>query len=267
MNPINIFKKTLTIEGADNIEIIDRKMKRSITRLEITGLKQEGFNHLIEKYGMQFKHISFFKCPLISTFEKLELLEDIESISFYWNQRAERLWDLSKNPKLKSISIDDFTRLHKLDDLTYSKSLEEIRFGDKVWDSLVLETLTPLCNVRNLKKLSFSAKKIEDFSIAPLTKIENLDELEFPSNLFPSEKVAWLTAHIGHRVKSKVLAPYFTTTSAIPSNGKSIDTYIVGKRKPSLDSKKDVERIKKYVNKFNSLVEYYKTNPEEDEPN
>ena len=263
---MGMLKRTLSIVGAETINEIDRQMKASYKKLEITGLKQEGFDYLIEKYGERFNQISFFKCPLVGDLSKLEMLRGIKSLSFYWNQRANRLWDLSKNLELKSIRIEDFTRLHRLDDLINSDSLEEIRFGDKIWDSLVLETLNPISNVKNLKKLSFSAKKIEDFRISPLAEIDHIKELEFPSNLFTTEKVAWLTARIGDRVKSIVLAPFLTTFPPIAYNGKKIDTYIVGKRKPSLDSTKDADRIKKYVDKFNSLTKYYRENPEEPEP-
>jgi hypothetical protein len=241
-------------------------MRDSFQKLEITGLKQDGFDYFIEKYGSQFIEISFFKCPLIADLTKLESLSSIESLSFYWNQRATRLWDLSANTKLKSIALDDFTRLHRLDDLTLSPSLEVVRFGDKIWDSLVLETLSPLTSVRNLRRLSFSAKKILDDRVAPLASIQNLSELEFQSNMFSTEKVAWLTARIGSRVRSRMLAPFFTIENQIPSGNKNIDIFIVGKRKPSLDSVKDKTRIQKYVEKFNSMVEHFREHPEEGEP-
>lgn len=256
----------LTITGADSIEKIDSQIKDSFSKLEITGLKQQGFDYLVERYGAQFIHISFFKCPLISDLTKLETLTNIESLAFYWNQRSDSLWDLSKNSELKSISLDDFTRLHALDELSLSGSLEEIRFGNRIWDTLVIESLSPLAGVKHLKRLSFSAKKVENNRVSPLSMIESLEKIEFPSNLFSTEKVAWLTAQIGSRVSSEVLAPLFKTDHPISSGNKNIDTFIVGKRKPSLDSVKDAKRIQKYIDKFNALVDHYRMNPEEGEP-
>jgi len=259
-------ENTISIEGAENIESLDILATTTCDKLLITGLKQESFDYLIDHYGHKFKEIDFFKCPLISDLSRLEKLDEIESISFYWNQRAVKLWDLSKNKNLLSITLDDFTRLHSLQDLMLSDSLLEVSFGDRVWSSFVLDSLSPLSNIKNLKKLTFSAKKIEDLQIAPIANIKNLTELEFPTNLFSTEKVAWLKAKVGVNVKSSVLAPYKKITNPISDNGKQIDTFIIGKRKPSLDSKLDIKRVEKYVLKFNSLVEYYNENPGEVEP-
>ncbi|MCW8855976.1 MAG: hypothetical protein OQJ95_01340, partial [Kangiella sp.] len=138
--------------------------------------------------------------------------------------------------------------------------------GDRVWSSFVLDSLSPLSNINNLRKLSFSAKKIDDFRISPIADISDLEELEFPTNLFPTEKVAWLTAKIGSKVKSSVLSPYRRIETPIISGEKQIDTFITGKRKPSLDYDVDAKRIEKYVKKFKDLVEFYKSNPNECEP-
>lgn len=258
--------KSVTIIDASKNTTIDEHMTANVRSVTVTGLKQEGFNYLIEEYGQQLVDIDFFKCPLIEDLTGLESLANIQSVSFYWNQRATLLWDLSKNKKLKSVCLDDFTRLHKLDDLALSNSLESVRFGDRIWDTLVLDTLAPIAEMMNLKTLNFSAKKIHDFRIAPLAGIVKLEELYFPGNLFPTEKVAWLTARIGHRVKSKILAPYFRNENPIDFGDKIIDTYIIGKRKPSLNFENDQKRIQKYVKKFEELVGYFRSNPDEPEP-
>jgi len=256
----------ITITGASSTDAIDQLNNTSCTKLEVIGLKQDTFEYLIDKYGSKFTEISFFKCPLLSDFKDLEKLTNIEKISFYWNQRATELWDLSKNKKLYSIVIEDFTRLHSLSDLEKSESLIELNFGDRVWPSLKIDSLEPLANIKILKKLYFSAKKIEDPSVLPLTKIKNLEEMGFPSNLFTTEKVAWLTAKLDGKVKSSVLAPYIEIKHPLKQKGKNLDILIVGKRKPFLDSKIDSVRVEKYVTKFNDLVKHYLNHPNEDEP-
>jgi len=257
---------TLTLIGAETIDSLKPVSSSTCKKLQVTGLKQKSFEHLIGVYGDKFEEIDFFKCPLISDLGCLEQLENIRAISFYWNQRATELWDLSKNKNLKSIVLDDFTRLHSLDDLAKSNTLTDVSFGDRVWSSFVLDSLSPLSNINNLRKLSFSAKKIDDFRISPIADISDLEELEFPTNLFPTEKVAWLTAKIGSKVKSSVLSPYRRIETPIISGEKQIDTFITGKRKPSLDYYVDAKRIEKYVKKFKDLVEFYKSNPNECEP-
>ena len=256
----------ITLTGAWVFDSIDQLRDTECTKLEVVGLEQDSFEYLIENYGNKFTEIDFFKCPLINDLSSLEKLENIEKISFYWNQRATKLWDLSKNKKLSSIAIDDFTRLHSLSDLQSSKTLTEVSFGDRVWSSLKIESLEPLENVENLKKLSFSAKKIENSDVRPLASIKNLEEIEFPTNLFSTDKVAWLKARLNGRVKSNVLAPFKELRKPLKEKDKILDTLVIGKRKPFLDSNIDAARLEKYVGKFNSLVEYYLDNPNEPEP-
>ena len=251
-------EETISIQGAESIEDLKKLDGSQCRKLSITGLRQESFEFLVDNYGNQFDDIDFFKCPLVTDFQKLEQLRDIERISFFWNQRVTRLWDLSKNDSLKYLSIDDFTRLKDFNDLPRSKTIEEFRFGNKVWSTFVLDTLAPIAELGSLKRLSFSAKKIVDGDISPLAEISNLEELHFPTNLFTTEQVAWLTAKIGDQVKSKVLAPMVEYSSYI---------YIIGKRKPSFDIGTNRERVEKYQTKFKELVEYYKANPCLEAPN
>ena len=256
----------LTIIGAESPEIIDNGMSNHNGSIVITGLKQDSFEHLIKKYGDEFTSISLFKCPLISDFTPIEGLKKIKSLSIFWNQRAVCLWDLSKNSQLTHIELDDFTRIHSLNDLATTTSLEIIKFGDKVWDSLVIDTLSPLKDIQTLKTLSFSAKKIEDKSLSAIAHIPNLVEVDFPINLFTTEQVAWLTARIGDKVKSSILKPTIASSHPYESNGKVIDTYIIGKRKPSLDSNKDKVRIDKYIANFETIVDRFRKNVSEAEP-
>ncbi|MBP2643775.1 MAG: internalin related protein [Firmicutes bacterium] len=193
-------------DGRITYNDIDRLKNCTATELWISGLNQDTFEYLIETYGQQFKVIYFWKCPLIANFKKLEKLINIEFLIFFWNQRANHLWDLSKNPNLKGISFDDFTRMHTLEEIPLAPNLEELYFGDKVWNKYILDSLEPLSRAEKLKKIIFSAKKINDNDITPLAKIKNLERLEFTSNLFSTEQIAWLTANTTS-INSSILAP------------------------------------------------------------
>jgi hypothetical protein len=174
-------------------EIDILKDRSDINKIMILGLNQQTFEYFIDTYGQRFEVINFFKCPLISDFSKLEKLENLKYVLFFWNQRAEQLWDMSNNRSLIGIKISDFSRLHHLDELAQSPHLEEVDFGDAVWDGFVLDSLAPLAECGKLKRLSFSAKKILDSDIAPLAHIPNLEELDFADKLFTTEQIAWLT--------------------------------------------------------------------------
>ncbi len=223
----------------------------------ISGLIQDTFEYFIENYGQQFKVIQFWKCPLISDFTILGTLPIAEYLIFFWNQRVTHLWDMSKNLNLKGISFDDFTRMHTLSEIPLAPSLEELYFGDKVWNKYIVESLTPLAHAKTLKVLEFTAKKIEDNDITPLAEISNLEKLDFPTNLFTTEQVAWLTANIKN-VDSSVLGPYKKLKSPLKFGSKNADVLVIGKRKPFLDSNLDKDRLQKYMQAFEGLVEKYR---------
>ncbi|WP_395374196.1 hypothetical protein [Marinicella sp. W31] len=229
--------------------------------LTISGLKQDTFEYLIENYGHKFRTINFWKCPLVNDFSPIESLSDIQYISYFWNQRVTKLWDFKKTPKLKGFAFDDFTRMHHLNDLEKASNLEELEFGDKVWIKYRLETLEPLSKLTQLRKLTFSAKKIEDERIEPLSNLINLRTLSFPSNLFTTEQVAWLKSKLPDSVSSDILNPYWTLDEPIKINGKNKNIFIVGKRKPFLDSIIDKKRIEKYTAEFNKKLHWFKSNP------
>jgi hypothetical protein len=240
----------------EDIDVIQQHP--NVTAISISGLQQDTFDYFIENYGSQFEAINFWKCPLVTDLSKLS---GVEYITYYWNQRAEQLWDFSKTTSLKGLNFDDFTRMHDISQVAKAPALVELSFGNKVWPKYILNTLEPLRRCAGLKSLSFSAKKIVDYRVEPIAALDQLEKLEFPSNLFSTEQVAWLKTHLPPTVDSKILNPYWQIEGSIKISGKDKDTFIVGKRKPFLDSVKDRHRVDKYVRQFNEMVQWYSENP------
>ena len=259
-------KVTVTLPlNAQNSELIrfnnidEIKNYPDVKSICIAGLKQNDFNYFIERYGRQFEAIHFWKCPLTGDLTPMEYLTDVRYITYYWNQRAVRLWDLSQNRCLKGLIFDDFTRMHSLEDIALSQTLEELEFGNLIWDKYILESLEPLSKSGALRHLAFSAKKIADGDPFPLTQIKKLRSLYFPSNLFTTEQVAMLTVRLEH-VESNSLAPYYRYATEESPDGK--DTIITGKGKPRLSFVKDAARIAKYKKEFEEMVERYRREKE-----
>jgi hypothetical protein len=232
------------------------------TEIAISGLTQSTFEYFIKNHGSQFKAIIFWKCPLVEDLKAMELLDQVEYIVYFWNQRAENLWDFSKTKSLKGFCYDDFTRMHDLSETANSPALEELSFGNRVWTKYILNTLNPIREIKSLKNLSFSAKRILDTKIEPIADLKKLEQLSFPSNQFTTGQIAWLKAHLPDRVASKILQACWTIEKPINMNGKNKDTFIVGKGKPFLDSTLEKEKIKKYTRKFNETYQWYLENPD-----
>lgn len=229
--------------------------------LRISGLDQATFESLVARYGRQFSAIEFWKCPRIADLSPLEHLPDLQLVAFYWNQRATRLWNMARNPRLTGLCFEDFTRLHDLRDLQTGASLEELEFGDVVWSTSVFESLEPLAALSGLRSLNFNAKRIDDKRIEPLGELTRLEALRFPPRQFTSRQVAWLRARLPASLESASLTPLVQLERPLELRGKTRDVLLVGKRKPFLNSVTDAARIRRHVNGFVQMVDNFRQDP------
>jgi hypothetical protein len=87
--------------------------------------------------------------------------------------------------------------------------------------------------------------------------MKSLKKIDFSTNMFTTEQIAWLRARTGNSLRSENLHGYrYEDNNCI----------IVGKRKPILTIEKDKNKINKYIKKFESLVQYYHENKNVKEP-
>jgi hypothetical protein len=237
------------------------------TALRVSGLDQRTFELLVTRYGSQFDAIYFWKNSRIADLTPLETLPQLRLLGFYVNQRTTRFWDLRRTARLVGLRFENFTKLHALDDLATAGALQELDFGDAMWNTAVFDSLSPLAALGSLKRLSFNARRINDGRIQPLASLPQLEWLSFSPNLFTTSQVAWLKAHLPDSVQGHVLGPHFRLG---PIRNLSDDTVteldrnvlIVGKRKPALNSERDAARIQRHVEEFNSFVQRFRENPD-----
>ena len=236
------------------------------TALRVSGLDQKTFELLVTRYGPRFDAICFWKNGRIVDLTPLESLPQLRLVGFYVNQRTTRLWDLRRTPRLIGLQFENFTRLHALDDLAGASALQELDFGNALWNTAVFDSLSPLAALGSLKRLSFNARRIVDERIQPLASLPQLESLSFPPNLFTTTQVAWLRAHLPESVESHVLGPTFRlgpiknlmdgTVTELDKN-----VLVVGRRKPALSSRRDEKRIRRYVEEFDTLVQAFRDDP------
>jgi hypothetical protein len=231
------------------------------TAITVSGLDQPTFEALIERYGSQFVAMHFWKCPRVNDLSPLERLPQLRFVSFYWNQRATRLWDFTQTPDLQGAVFDDFTRLHDLSDLSAARSLQDLRIGDKVWDSAVLESLEPLTPLVQLESLRFGAKRLVDGSVEPLASLRGLKRLKISYRQFTTQQLAWLRVHLPAGIECDALEPVRHLDKGFEYGGKLRDVLLVGKGKPYLNSGSDAKRINRHVDEFWRFVERYEQNP------
>lgn len=234
-----------TCEEIDKFSELDSNEK-----VMISGLRQNTFEYFIRTQAHRFKAIMFWKNKLVEDWSLLSTLKNIVFIGYFHNQRIDKMWDMTKNTALEGLYISDFTRLHTFEGVEKAPKLERLSFGNAIWSTSTLKDLKPLENSR-LKEFSFSGKRIETEDISIYTKMPELEVLDFPTNLYTTEQLAWLVAKLPN-VKGYSLRPYIKFDRA--SSDMVKDVLICGKRKPYLSSIEDVQKIKAYVDKFETLV-------------
>lgn len=235
--------------------------------LRISGLDQTAFEYLVARYGAQFSAIEFWHCERIADLSPLEDLPGLRVVSCTWNQRATRLWDISRTPRLTGLKVEDFNQLHDLDGLRGCTTLEELVFGDGIGAAgnggkAVFSSLEPLATLENLRYLAFCAR-IGDGRIQPLGRLRQLKELSFPLRLFTSRQLAWLRARLPATLKAEPLTPVVPFGQTLMLDGKPKDVQLVGKRKPALNSVTDQARIG-HVEQYWQMVEEFRQNPDLD---
>lgn len=239
----------ITCEEIDKFSELDSNEK-----VMISGLRQDTFEYFIRTQAYRFIVIMFWKNKLVEDWSLLSALKNTVFIGYFHNQRIDKMWDMTENTALEGLYISDFTRLHTLDGIEKAPKLERLSFGDAIWSTSVLKDLNPLENSR-LKEFSFSGKSIEIEDISIYTKMSELEVLDFRSNLYKTEQLAWIVAKLPN-VKGYSLRPYIKFDRRESDMIK--DILICGKRKPFLSSIEDVEKIKTYVDKFEKLVTQYR---------
>lgn len=222
-------------------------------RIAIAGLHQDTFEYFVENYGAQFEAIYFFKNKLVADLSILGTLSQVEAIGYFVNQRAEALWDMSGNQRLRMFSFDDFSRLHDLTGIETAPSLEYLSFGNKVWATSKVFTVPDLSHSK-LQKISYNAELSYEGAYT-LLQIPQLQELHFRANMYKTEFLAWICANYPH-LKGCCLKPYEMWDEKSGT--------ICGKRKAGFDdinSEKDSKRVANACKRFEKMKREYQGMP------
>lgn len=225
------------------------KKHPELKRISIAGLHQDTFEYFIETYGAQFEAIYFFKNKMVSDLSILGTLDHVEVLGYFLNQRAEHLWDMSGNKKLRLLNIDDFSRLKGLNGIEKAPKLEGLCFGNKVWATSKI-TKVPDLSHSSLKWVCYNAH-IPCEETCKFLQIPNLELLDFPTNRYKTEFLAWICANYP-KLKGDSLQPYYVFDDGTG--------FICGKRKPGFDdinSEKGKKRVENACMRFEKMKREY----------
>jgi Leucine-rich repeat (LRR) protein len=212
--------------------------------LHITGLNQKDFDRFIDEYANNYEFINFFKCPGLRDLTRLSTLKTLKYLSFYYNNKSDKLWDLSMNTSLRGLSLIDFRKITNLNELSISKSLKELHIALGTLDRKAeIDSLNPIGQIKNLQYLSMYGFNIKDNDPTPLFNLKNLKELTLPHNYYEMEFYAKLAVKI-----PKVKCDCFKGYVEVDDWGDGRTVSVVGKDGPKL--KPTSEKLKLYLQQF-----------------
>lgn len=216
----------------------------------ISGLKQDTFEYFVNTYGKQFKAITFWKNKGVSDLSSLSLLSDIEYISYFYNQKASKLWNMTNNEKLKGLSLTDFSKLHSLDGIEKCSNLEYFDIGNRVEARMQIESFKPIVNT-NIRHLSWNGKKVQDNDFKCLSH-SKIEELDINPTQFTLLELAQLLVLFPEKLKGTITKPY--TKGGIMDKDGYTEYFFLCKRKKACVKGQDDERFASYLNEFENIL-------------
>ena len=221
--------------------------------LEISGMNQASLEYFVQHYGKTYRYLSFFKCQLIQDFSPLEDLDNLEEVSLYWNIRADKLWDFSKNASLRTISISDAKKMTLNPELLKTSNvMENVSFSGSIFNNYSMESLACFADMPALKHLQLNNIRLNNKSLDALKSMPALERFDFDAGMLTTEEIAWIVAKYPE-LSGKCLCAYNNKEDALLN-----DVRVCGFRKPGLDLPQHQKRLDKYIAQFNALVEKYK---------
>lgn len=223
--------------------------------LQICGMNQESLEYFVQHYGKTYRYLNFFKCQLIRDFSPLEDLHNLEEMGLYWNIRSDRLWDMSKNTALHTISISDAKRMTLNPELLKtSPTLQHVFLAGSIFNNFTVESLDCFAGMPSLKQLCLGNIRLADKRIEALNTLPSLERFDFDAGMLTTEEIAWIVAKYPH-LSGRSLCAYNKEDAILN------DVRVCGFRKPGLDLPEHQKRLDKYVAQFNALVEKYRNEP------
>ncbi len=159
---------------------------------------------------------------------------------------------LGKMQGLRSLTLMDLKRLRDLTPLGQLTDLEALAVAGGIWNRMKVESLAPLGKLSRVRYLHITNLQPDDRSLAPLTDMASLEELDC-GNLFSMDQFAAM-AHRRPEVRCTWFQP-FMAMPGLPCRrcGRDRQVMLTGLRKPTLCSACDADKLARHIEQFESL--------------
>ncbi len=182
----------------------------------------------------------------------LKNLNNLETIDFYWNNKQTKLWDISKNKKLRHFEMMDYNKITDFS-LLANSNIETLKlYGCNNCSSfnskLHINDLSFLLKMKKLKRLCLDIVKDyeSNYYLDIFSQLKNLEYINLTYKFFTFEEYAYLSANLSNTFG---LEAYFYF--------KHLNQYlIIGKNAPKL--LKNKEKAEEYKLRYEELKKSFK---------
>lgn len=240
-------------------DVIDREMEtypRSRTVIELNSITQEGLEHFVRTYGSTYRAIRLSWDGGVKDLSPLGDLPALEHVALF-SQRCERLWDMSRNVKLRVLTIDSCRKLTAQPSmLETAPALETVWYLGGAESTHPMTTLQGFANLPAIREIRLQDVRLLDRSMEFLASIPTLEVFDFELQMFTTEEIAWMKARYPD------LGGEFLRAYGPAYPGADSWVRVSGSRKPELHLPEDREKLERYVRSFDALVRKYRDEPE-----
>ena len=215
----------------------------------IVGTNDKNFRSVCQ--SLTVKTVYFYEMR-VTDVSALKEISEVRKIAIDWNTTLSDLRPFSSLPNLVALALVNTPKANDLSFVAALKNLRAFEFsGSRTLSSKNKAiTLEPIGALTQLEELRLQGLDVQSGGLRPLAKCPQLKRLVV-SNTFATEDFAYLAAMLPNTE-----CRYFRATVPVDGGaiGDGIDTMVVGKRKPFLNSKTDSQRLRQYHDKFAELV-------------
>lgn len=253
---------SLKIEEYEEIEDIIYKLEVSddLKFLTLSNISQSSFNKIIYRIGGRLIELVINNLTVSSKIFNLESINECENLSRlivnFYNGRI-KLWNAKKTKKLKDLEISNCKQLLNqvaLKGLKVNKlTIRRHSHGCSNIKGAVINDFNIFLTMHNLKELILliGNKKDKVSDLITLSKLTKLKYIELPKNYFFFNQYAWLTSKLPN---TKGLGCYKVEYD----HANEMDGYIINGSRMCWDIKGfETDKLNRYINKFNALVNKY----------
>jgi hypothetical protein len=220
----------------------------SVEPLDVRNVDSTGFAEILNRCRTTDLRVYHIK---VSSLEGIERLRSPTSLTLDWATKVTTLSPVFKMRGLAALQVIDFPRLANVAGIEGLTALRRLVLAGGMWKPLRLESVRPVCALRDLEEFTLLNTRVTDDDITCLAGLRHLTSLTL-ANQFDRVQVAKLARHLNAQLSTPLTASTLSSLAcATCGGGKHMFT---GRRMPFLCRQCEPERFERLTSEFEALV-------------